>query len=131
MTQIESEKLKSKRLAYFNADEGRTKTKLFNPVEIAAANTVFGKIEDVLIENDYDIISKYVSISRCRCQNHDDTCFVVVVGEEDISMDILKNIEDNLEGLEVQLLGVAAGHKWRRNYLELVIIQNHHHVDNI
>jgi hypothetical protein len=119
-------KLKSRRLAYFDAAKGCTKTKLFTALEISAANLVFERVENVLIDNDYNIISKYVAISRCRCQKHDDTCFVVIVGEEDISMDVLKDIEDNLEGLEVELLGVAAGHKGRRDYLELVIIQKHH-----
>jgi hypothetical protein len=128
MTLFESEpKLKSRRLAYFNADKGqRRKTKLFSALEISAANSVFERIENVLIENDYNVISKYVAISKCRCLKHDDTCFVTVVGEDDISMDVLRDIEEEIIGLEVKLIGVAASHQGRRNYIELVIIQNHH-----
>jgi hypothetical protein len=119
--------LKSRRLAYFDATKGRTKTKVFTALEISQANSVFEKVEDILIENDIDILCKYVSISKCHCLKHDDTCFIVDVGSEDISMDVLRDIEDNLEELQVKFVGVAASHHGRRDYLELVIIQKHIH----
>jgi hypothetical protein len=128
MTQFETAQLKSRRLAYFDATKGRTKTKVFTALEISQANSVFQRVEDILIENDYDIINKYVSISKCRCLKHDDTCFVIDVCSEDISMDVLREIEEEITGLQVKLIGVAASHQTKkpRNYLELVIIQNHH-----
>jgi hypothetical protein len=102
-------KLKPRRLEYFDATKGRVKTKLFTALEISAANAVFEKVEDVLIDNDYDIINKYVAISKCCCSKHNDTCFVTVIDSEDISMDVLRDIEEEIAELEVKLLGVAAG----------------------
>ena len=126
MIQFEPE-LKSRRLKYYDADKEMTRTKVFNPVEISAANSVFERVEDILIENDYDIISKYVSIKKCRCLKHDDICFVIDVRSDEISMDVLHDIEEEITELEVKLIGVVASHERRRNYLELVIIQKHLH----
>jgi hypothetical protein len=118
--------LKSRRLKYFDPNTNTTRTKLFTALEISSANTVFEKVEDVLIDNDYDIINKYVSIGRCKCQSHQDTYFMINVDSDEITIDVLKDIEDILEGLEVKLIGVIARHERRRDYLELVIIQKFH-----
>jgi hypothetical protein len=64
------ESLRAVTTTRLSLDKQRTRTKIFNPIEIEHANSVFKKIEDVICENDYhDIITKYVSISRCLARN--------------------------------------------------------------
>jgi hypothetical protein len=123
--------LKSKRLRYYDADKEMTRTKVFNSVEIAA-NSVFERVEEILYENDYDIILKYVSIKKCSCLKHDDICFVLDVHSDEISMDALRDIEEEITELGVKLIGVVARHQTKkpRNYLELVIIQKHGEFSN-
>jgi len=79
---ISEQTLKSRRLKYFDADSQRTKSKIFNPIEIAHTNEVFDRIEEILLENGYDVKNKYVSISKCKCLKHDDTRFIVEIYED-------------------------------------------------
>ncbi|MGC2573521.1 MAG: hypothetical protein WA364_18560, partial [Candidatus Nitrosopolaris sp.] len=81
--------LKSRRLQYFDADSQRTKSRIFNAIEIAHADKVFQKVEEILYENGYDVKNKYVSISKCRCLKHDDTRFIVEMTEDVLPVELV------------------------------------------
>ena len=53
-------KLRPRRLNYYDIDKQRTRSRLFNPVEIDAANNIFDSVEDILY--DYVIENKWISI---------------------------------------------------------------------
>jgi hypothetical protein len=91
-------------------------------VEIAAANQVFHILEDILIDYDYKMTSRWISSGKCGCGSHQDTYFMVEV-EGPIEMDIIHEIEDALEDRDVELAYVmASGHK---DSIQLAIIQKH------
>ena len=68
-------------------------------------------IEDILLENDLTIRNKYVSEGRCGCQTHDDTYFMIEVDSEMMSISIIRDIEEALEGLYVKLVDILARHR--------------------
>jgi len=35
-------------------------------LEVARTNEIFGQIEHVLLENNYDIRGKYITVGKCR-----------------------------------------------------------------
>ena len=103
-------------------DKQRTRTRLFNKVEIAATNEVFRILEDILIDYDYKMTGKWISSGKCGCGTHQDMYFMVEV-EAPIEMDIIHEIEEALEDRSVELAYVmASGHK---DCIQLAIIQKH------
>lgn len=42
-------KSKSRRLAYYDADKQKTRTRIFNQLEIEHANSVFEKVEEQIV----------------------------------------------------------------------------------
>jgi hypothetical protein len=118
--------LKSRRLQYFDADLQRTRTRIFNPIEIAHADKVFEKVEEVLYENGYDIKNKYVSISKCRGLKHDDTRFIVEITEDVFPVELVRDIDEGLEGLEVKFTDIIAIREGCHMFLGLMFIQKYH-----
>ncbi|MGC2572219.1 MAG: hypothetical protein WA364_11965 [Candidatus Nitrosopolaris sp.] len=114
--------LRSRRLQYFDADLQRTRTRLFNSIEIAHADKVFEKVEQVLYENGYDIKNKYVSISKCGCLKHDDTRFIVEITEDIFPVELVRDIDEGLEELEVKFTDIIAIRDGRRLVLGLMFI---------
>jgi hypothetical protein len=39
---------------------------MFSKLEVARTNEIFGQIEHVLLENNYDIRGKYITVGKCR-----------------------------------------------------------------
>ena len=118
--------LKSRRLQYFDADLQRTKTRIFNPIEIAHADKVFETVEGILYENGYDIKNKYVSISKCHCLKHDDTRFIVEITEDVFPVELVRDIDEGLEGLGVKFTDIIAIREGRHTFLGLMFIQKYH-----
>ena len=111
-----------RRLSYFDMDKQKVRSRVFNQVEIAAANEVFRTLEDILIDYDYKMTGKWISSGKCGCGTHQDTYFMVEV-EAPIEMDIIHEIEDALEDRDVELTYVmASGHK---DSIQLAIIQKY------
>jgi hypothetical protein len=103
-------------------DKQRTRTRVFNKVEIAAANEIFHILEDIMIDYDYKMTGKWISSGKCECGTHQDTYFMVEV-EGPIEMDIIHEIEEALEDRDVELAYImASGHK---DSIQLAIIQKY------
>jgi hypothetical protein len=119
--------LKSRRLAYYDFDKEETRTRVFSALEIEHANHIFDTIENILLEYDLDVENKWISAGECQCKTHNDTYFMMEVESDMISIDVIHDIEEALEEYHVKLVEILAKHQRRRNYLELIIIQEHIH----
>jgi hypothetical protein len=109
-------------MAYYDMDKQRTRTRLFNKVEIAAANEVFRTLEDILLDHDYDVKGKWISSGKCGYGSHQDTYFVVEIGDDVLELNVIHEIEEALEDRDVELAYVMAGDK---DSIQLAIIQKH------
>lgn len=113
-----------KRLAYYDHDAQKVRTRVFNTLEITAANNVFGTVEEILLENGYTMKDKWISSGKCGCQKHLDTYFVIELKEDTLSLDTIHEIEESL-GSDVKPAYVVACKHRRNVFIQLAVIQKH------
>jgi len=53
-------------VAYYDVDRACVRKRMFSKLEVARTNEIFGQIEHVLLENNYDIRGKYITVGKCR-----------------------------------------------------------------
>src|SRR5215469_9421766 len=115
--------LKSRSLSYFDADAQCVKSKVFSALEQEQAHKVFDTVEYILLENELKIRNKWVSIGRCDCQKHDGVVFMVEISSALLSIEIIHEIEEALEGCHAQLLFILSEHEGEDTFLRLIIFQ--------
>ena len=62
--------VKSKKLKFYDVDRGCARVRTFSKLENVRIREIFGKVEETLIRDRYDIRGKYISVGKYRCELH-------------------------------------------------------------
>jgi DNA repair exonuclease SbcCD nuclease subunit len=123
MIQPEPEpELKSRRLAFYDIDKQKTKTRKFSKIEISLVNKIFDTVREILLENKLTIRNKKISSGLCRCHNHNNTYFIIELQTNMVEPDTINKVEDALKANNCKLIRIVARQEKDQTFIVLVIL---------
>src|SRR5215469_13770281 len=86
----------------YDVDKRRAIT--LSALETALSDKIFGRIENILSRNNYEVRGKYVSYGKCECftKAHRQTRFIIELNSKEIGVEVIHDIEDDLDSLDVE-----------------------------
>ena len=119
--------IKSKKRAYYDVDQKCVKRRVFSRLENERIREIFGKVEDALIRDRYDVCGKFISQGKCRCELHTITRFIIELhSTKSISPATIRRIEDSVKGIvefEDIIIRLDNVNNQQRVFLDLVFTQ--------
>jgi hypothetical protein len=119
--------LKSRRLSFYDLDKQRTRQRVFTALEIAHVDKIFSIVEHILLEDKINLRNKWVSSGLCGCGSHQDTFYMMELDSKYLGVESVHEIEDALKEYcsDVKLVDILAQHERQKNFLQLVLQQQH------
>ena len=107
----------------YDVDKRRAKTL---SAETALSDKIFGRNENILSRNNYEVRGKYVSYGKCECftKAHRQTRFIIELNSKVIGVQVIHDIEDDLDSLDVEFAHIVTrSEKRSKTFLDLVFVQ--------